>query len=53
MRIPCHAYIQQDYNWDDLRTVTESYLVEEDKNAHKLADSDTEDGAAAMDHAYR
>lgn len=40
----------QNFNWDDLRTQSESYMVEADSNA-ALTDSG-EDGKEAMDIAY-
>jgi len=30
-------FFPQDYNWEDLNKVTETFLVEEDRHAHKEA----------------
>ena len=40
----------QNYNWDDLRAQTDSFLVEDDKHAHLAASG--EESKEAMDKAY-
>jgi len=40
----------QNYNWEDLRTATDAFMVEADRHA-KLDDDDGEDGKKAMDKA--
>lgn len=42
----------QNYNWEDLNKTTESYLIEEDRHAHKDQQMVDEDSPEAMDQAY-
>lgn len=42
----------QNYDWDQLTKITESYLIEEDRHAHKDTQMLEEDSPEAMDRAY-
>jgi len=48
--IVCGLAAPQNYDWAELRTKTDAYLIEDDKHAHLAAEG--EESAEAMDKAY-
>jgi hypothetical protein len=46
------CFFPQDYNWEDLNKTTESYLIEQDRHAHKEAVEEA-DSEEAMNNALK